>query len=267
MAFKVDYLIVHRDDQDVKAVLTAALTDLCDDAPGTELLDQAITIRYIRDIAEKPKHISGASVAFDDEDLPIFSVEDLSNMLHGEFEHVVKLYDSDLLQKNRKLADEIFEIEMKLREAITFIFLHRYGNYFYDLLRDVETKPMTKDTPKEQDMKPHCENQFHYLLFSDYANINSRKNPSNIGDLVRLIGQMASFDDFRARFSIKPISYEKHADFLESLKQRIDPIEKVRNCVAHNRTVSRRNLENYQQAKDELLKSIKEFFVSVSETL
>ena len=54
----------------------------------------------------------------------------------------------------------------------------------------------------------------------------------------------------------KPITEERYVDFLASLRQRVDPIEKLRNCVAHNRSISQRIIDDYEMAKGPLLEEI-----------
>lgn len=273
---KVDFLTLFekKTDLDLHSViadcLRTAYEDNYDEAPEQNDLDRAINIRYVNfhqrpDIAEDEEcndtYISGFSINFDTE------VPDEGERLAKGFcrelveredvgiRHVVKLNDPYLREINRRYADDIFKIEMKLREAISMIFLDTYGDEFYELLKETVVSTAGKDVNEEQ-LKAHFENEFFYLLFSDYIALNERKLPNNTKDFIKIIGNTADFDSLKKWLISKPISMEHYADFLASLKEHVDPIEKVRNCVAHNRTISKNAINNYEKAKELLMKSI-----------
>ena len=59
---------------------------------------------------------------------------------------------------------------MQLREALSLIFVDTYGEDFYNLLKDADVKPFEESD--EDQMEDYYENQFFFLLFSDYIKIN-----------------------------------------------------------------------------------------------
>ena len=64
-----------------------------------------------------------------------------------------------------------------------------------------------------------------------------------------------------------PINTEAHVDFLAKLKERAEPIEKLRNCIAHNRTVVPPDLlESFNFLKVDLLASINTLFQNTAAT-
>lgn len=269
---KVDFLIFHSEATDLMEVildsLSKAYEDNYDEPPDIEELHQSVTIRYSKRRIQTQENedsvgayfICGFSADFDmeDEKTGVKLVKDFCQELAENDEvikHVLKLNDPYLRKINRKYADEIFEIEMKLREAISLIFLDTYGDNFYNLLTEVNVKPLEKDLKPEQ-MQARWENEFFYLLFSDYHKLNERKQPNSTKGLIQLIGQADNYEAFIHMLTSKPIRNEQYMDFLASLQTYVDPIEKLRNCVAHNRTISQRVIDNYETAKEPLISSI-----------
>lgn len=269
---KVDFLIFHSETTELMEVLIDSLSQAYEDnyaePPDIEKLQQSVTIRYSRRHIQTQENedsdgayfICGFSADLDTENEKVAEklVKDFCQELAGNDEfikHILKLNDPYLRKINQEYADEIFEIEMKLREAISLIFLDTYGGNFYNLLTEVNVKPLEKDLKKEQ-MQVRWENEFFYLLFSDYIKLNERKQPNSTKDLIQLIGHVEDYEAFKNMLTSKPIRNEEYKDFLASLQTHVDPIEKLRNCVAHNRTVSQKVIDNYETAKEPLLSSI-----------
>ena len=266
MTVTVDYLVVYSEELDLMDLLTEmlknALEDVYDEPPEEEELSQYITIRHTTP-REDGRRICGFSVEFDS------AVEGMGELVHDfsqsvadctdeGIRHLLKLNDPQLRRTLRDYGDEIFEIEMKLREALSLIFVDTYGQNFYTLLKEVRVEPTGREAPEESQMQAHCENQFFFLVFSDYININVRKQ-LNLDRIVGYMGQAEDFEGLKQMITTDPITKERYVDFLESLKQRVDPIEKLRNCVAHNRSISQKIIDDYEMAKDLLLEEIKEF--------
>ena len=163
--------------------------------------------------------------------------------------HLVKFEDSLILAELTCWAEEIFTIEMKLRRVLTLIYLHAYhGNDPYNLLKDEKEQPIAKDKPDSKQMKTAVDNQFFHLTFSQYINLNTRPEPQ-LRDLLINIRNSANYDDLYSEISRKPIEDEDDVNFLAGLKERMRAIEKMRNCVAHNRRPSRRVVEDYENAR------------------
>ena len=247
-------------------VLKNALESVDDEPPVEEVLEQQITIRYIK-AREDGRWACGFSVTFDSaeeqmEDLinnfSEFVADYTADCTDDRIKHLLKLNDPQLQRTLRDYGKEIFDIEMKLREALSLIFIDTYGKDFYDFVNETNVKPISPPPAKE--MSDSYENQFFFLLFSQYIQINDSKKITDLSRIKEYIEQAEDLEDLnRMIIPKKPIIKKPYDDFLASLKERVDSIEKLRNCVAHNRSIPEEIIEDYEMAKEPLLELINEF--------
>jgi hypothetical protein len=164
--------------------------------------------------------------------------------------HAVKFEDPFLHAVLVRRAEEIFALEMKLRRVLTLIYLH--ANEVtdpYDLLSDEMVQPISKDKPQEPQMKAATENQFFHLTFGQYVGLNHRTEVKQISALLEVVRDSYTYEVFRTEINRLPIEHEDDAALLAGLKERMDAIESMRNCVAHNRRPSKKIVENYENAR------------------
>lgn len=174
--------------------------------------------------------------------------------------HCVKFEDSLLQRELRRRAEDIFALEMKLRRVLTFIYLHaNQAGDPYDLLCDESVQPMNKDKPVPAQMKAANENQFFHLTFGQYVNLNQRPDIKQVSGLLEIVRDSATYEDLRAEINRKPVEYEDDAVLLAGLKERMDAIETMRNCVAHNRRPTAKVVENYENALPLVDKLLREY--------
>jgi hypothetical protein len=146
---------------------------------------------------------------------------------------------------------------MMLRKALSIIYLNSYRGRFYELLRDETTKPA--GSPAEHDMHEAHENEFFHLVFSQYISLNRRRTLNKVEDILKLVQEADDFDKFKQEISRAPVEDEADSDFLASMKQRLNSVEQLRNCVAHNRTPLEKVLQDYTTARTLLDDSLKNF--------
>jgi len=166
--------------------------------------------------------------------------------------HIVKFEDPLILQKNSSYAVELYHLEMKLRRVLSIVYLNSYSDDFYLLLRDDACQPMKKEAPTEDQMKKGAENQFFHLTFGQYVGLNNRKLPANVTEIIEHLRESDTFESFKNELERTPVEDEADQQLLASLKDKLDPIEKLRNCVAHNRMVPERLAQDYATAKPAL---------------
>ena len=166
--------------------------------------------------------------------------------------HVVKFEDPLLQAELAGYAKEIFALEMKLRRVLSLIYLHAYQEKDpFDLLRDEQEQPLSKEKLTLEQMKVANENQFFHLTFSQYKNLNQRLE-LRLPDIMQSIRNTEKYDTLRAEILRVPIEQEEDAEFLASLEELMDTIERMRNCVAHNRRPTRSINNHYPDARSQL---------------
>jgi hypothetical protein len=185
-------------------------------------------------------------------------VDDFADALvAAPIDHVVKFDDSLLRVELALRAQELFDFEMKLRRVITIIYLHAYRDRPYDLLRDETQKPM--HPPQEPQMRAAAENEFFFLTFGQYVDLNRRPDMRQLPALVNLIRSTETYEALRQELEREPVEHEDDAVFLAGLRERMNAIDAMRNCVAHNRRPSREVVDNYDNARPLLDKLLNEY--------
>ena len=235
----------------------AALIQIRHQRSGDEVMDEyygEITRSILVGFAlELPDEINNPE-AFIDE----FSASLLDE---GSIFHVMKFEDSQLQAELAKRAAEIFTLEMKLRRVLSLIYLHaKQDGDPYDLLRDDSVQPQGKEKPTPDQMRAVAENQFFYLTFGNYVALNQRPE-FKLRELLETIRDADTYDKFHKELVRASIEDENDADFLAGLKQYMEPIEKMRNCVAHNRRPTDDIRGNYTKTLRDLDELLDDYLV------
>ncbi|CAD7769660.1 hypothetical protein FHEFKHOI_01715 [Candidatus Methanoperedenaceae archaeon GB50] len=141
----VSYQAVFNDKHDfreeIKELLKSAFEQNYDDFSEEEL-ESYIEIHYEKQI-DNYKYIIGFEINFDEIGTEVTKIiEDFSENLKGSKKIilVLKFYDLDLLNFLSDIYKELFRIEMKLKEIISFIFIDTYKSGD-NLLKNVNLKP------------------------------------------------------------------------------------------------------------------------------
>ena len=108
-------------------------------------------------------------------------------------------------------------------------------------------------------LKECYQNEFFFLMFSSYIQINERKD-TNLERVVECIGQAKDFEGLKRMIINKePIIETEYSNFLKEVKKFINRIESLRNCVAHNRPIPDKIRGEYETDKELLLEEINKF--------
>lgn len=260
-----EFLIVYRKEIStdiritLKETLTIALQDNYDEF-DSERVEQMISLKTERISEESTdeddnlghKVILGFTLdLLEDIDEAQTVVDEFAKALiedENSIFHIVKFEDPLLKAELAQWSEEIFAIEMKLRRVLTFIYLYAYQEEDpYQLLKEEKEQPMSKDKTNTDQMKKVLENQFFHLVFSQYVNLNQRTE-FKFPLLLEKIQNAETYDIFRREIKRIPIEYEEDASLLAGLKPKMDAIEAMRNCIAHNRRPSIRVVNNYENA-------------------
>lgn len=190
-----------------------------------------------------------------------------------------KFFDEILLRNLKEFYQEVFEIEMNLREILTFIFVYRYGGDFANLLKEINVDLVMKgerslegdkynllelkrdESKKIKYFQTLLENEFFYLLFENYKKLNLLKNLQQ-NDLLEIAKTSDNFEDFKKNILERGIVEDKHKIFLQEIENCLGDLDIIRNCVAHNRTPSEEEIRNYEKSRDEIKLKIEQFWNS-----
>jgi len=164
---------------------------------------------------------------------------------------LVKLQDDFLQAIANDYFNRLFAIEMELRNVLTYILTY-------------DNKPIESGTFKafginrkaeafkEKEIKQRYENGLFYLLFNHYANFDEpqKLSPNDISDILQDIS-LSGFSHFKERLQRRHISEERHKDFLASIKDKLKPLEEIRNSVMHIRNLSNTKMSNFDKAMND----------------
>ena len=277
---KVDFQVIHSftNDECLKENLLLLLKDTFDESTtiSTEIEEQPESIEEwsifnrietkYNYLSDSDKYIAGFILDLEEDSNEI--LQDFGEKLQANenIDLVLKYSDEGMQEEHQKYAKEIFDLEMRLREVISFIFLDTYKGDYHNLLREFKVKiqPLNKNyKPNEEYCNSHFENEFFFLLFSDYIKLNELKELRQ-PDLIDRIVNSNDYDELRKNIQYRGIIKEKYQDFLAKIKQNLEPIENLRNCIAHNRSIPKSDnykaITDYGKAKELLDKSIESFW-------
>lgn len=167
---------------------------------------------------------------------------------------VWKFEDRRFLELRKQFFEEIYEIEIKIREIASFIFFTRYF-FEDDLLKDIDIN-RHKISKKSQLEK--YENEFFYLNFWGY------KDLLKIRDLTEqekndILKESNSFKEYKDGIIKRGITEGLYQDFIESIKEDLQKVDNIRNSVMHYRAFPSSSLDTYKEAKKRLLEKIDNF--------
>lgn len=204
--------------------------------------------------------------------------------------HIIKFKDTNAFSKNVELLPKIYNIEMELREVITFILLETFQDKNpYNLLEDFDITKFKKvdknEDYTEEELSENLENELFLLSFTSYKNFNKieefdankgaslltkflRKKNNEAPNALKFLSGIKNltkeeYTYFKRLFNPIGIANEKYSEFIAGLQIYMPIIEKTRNSIAHNRHLSDDLLSNFDKAHDSLQKHIDDFWNNV----
>lgn len=273
----LDLLVVARPGVDVQELLAETYSDVLDEfyggTPGADDIKGSVRIRWSgplgSDATATAWRVSmdlGNPAEIEDEfesevNVAIIDgVIDLARQTDSGVLSVLKLADPVQLHGHTALYREVYGVEMALREVVSFIFAVQFPNNLIDGLAKTCVKPASSENlPQDDQLIKHAENRFFYILFNKYAILN---DPPDLkaGHISEALTGATNFDEVRDALDLRPIKNEHHGGFLASLQTLMDPLEKVRNAVAHNRTVPQKVRDNFHAAVRRLTEEVDSFW-------
>lgn len=188
----------------------------------------------------------------------------------GEIVETILRYEDDYILENlRNYQPEIFEIEMKLREVLTYLLAYNLpNNTMDDFLGKFEgaefaNKEMTDKGKRIKRYNDYFENGLFHLAFTKYSVVHKDNQKKPKAEYVlQKIQEVNTFEELKQSFYQITFSdvNPKHLSFLDNIKAHLSPIEAMRNEVMHNRKPNMDSIQNYERAKEGLLRLINEFW-------
>jgi hypothetical protein len=272
----VSYQVIVSTKRGAKAKLLHVLMETLENAGihyNDESLEQSIRIKYNQQLGDSKKAIIGFEILVDEEGLDEESlIKDFNDRLfdNKHVDAVFKFRDTNLFARLDTLQNDLFEIEMKLREAITYIFLDTYGTDYFDLLKetnvkslfDVKNNLLERGESKPEFLKKRLENEFFFILFNQYSKLGEIK-PLKVEDLANIAENARNFDEFRKSLYARGIKKQQYRDFIGSIKVDMEMLEDIRNCFAHNRGLKPDEVINFDRVKEETLAKIDGFLTGL----
>ena len=263
------------DLEDIRELLAKTLRETYESVGSyqNQFEEAFLYIRYTRQVVQTAGERGNTLLGFaleipedvtdEDEEIVESAISDFVASLQDNppFSHAVKFEDPLLQRKLSKYAIEIFALEMKLRRVLSFIYLNAYRlREPFSLLVAERVRPPPRERLTPDQMKNLNENQFFRLEFRDYINLNQRSF-NNVEDVLNIISSSDSFEELRHAIQNRPVSHENDVSLISSLRTIMDPIEEMRNCVAHNRHPTEDVLSSYPNARDQLSVLLDDYLV------
>ena len=159
---------------------------------------------------------------------------------------VCKTYDSFKIEENREFLMELYNIEMKIREIYTILARLQGIN-----LKNSKVKILKEYQNNEIAFKKRLMNEFFFIEFSDYKNVDRRKD-TKLEDLIdglRQVKRVKDIGNIIIELSHPTLYLEERFNELSRIPDAIGRLENFRNNIAHNRYISENDVENFKKAK------------------
>ena len=167
---------------------------------------------------------------------------------------VWKFEDSRSLELRTQFFQEIYEIEMKLREIISYIFFNRYYSdewFLQDL--DVSIVNIKKSLKSKT-----FENDFFLLSFTSYKDLLKLRDLTE-KEKIQILEKSNSFKEYKEKILSRGITEKPFQDFLWGIEEDLRKIERIRNSLMHNRFFSQSERESYTKFRISILNKIETF--------
>lgn len=276
---KISFQIIHNYQAEPLKIIGTALRLTIQDDLYIEL-DLRTALDFLKITLNKTLHSTEQLCFFEiDIDNSTYDLSKYDDFINGfvsrlstetGFVRLVKFVDELRNVEYQKYYNEVAEIEMKLREVFSYIFYNRYLVDEVDDLNEYDIK--LQGEPKKADYISRFENPFFYFNINSYKDSFQRPRgiPYDIKewkDIFSKIRNSTDFEVLKEMLEVKGVTSSEHTAFFIRIKEDVDSIEKLRNCIAHNRATTHRIVDNYEKSKINLVKQIKLFWETEISTL
>lgn len=171
-------------------------------------------------------------------------------MQQEEVINLVKLHDDFLQATAEQYFQKLFKIEMDLRNVLTYILTFDQKQIDRGTFKNFGIK--IAESYQESVVKQEHENGLYYLLFNHYASFSEAQKlkAEQIAEILQDV-RLSDFNQFKERLQGRNITEDRHTQFLFSIKQKLKPLEEMRNAVMHIRNLSDNKIANFNKSLDD----------------
>jgi len=160
-------------------------------------------------------------------------------------ESITKINDTNFQNMAIEYYKEIIDIEMDMRNILTYMITYDNRRINEDLFKSFGIKVSEKLTADK--IKKNYENGLFYILFKDYKSFLDIE-PLNSNDIAKLLqsNHINSFEDFKDSLRTK-ITEERHLNFLSSVEKSFSQLDNIRNSIMHIHSLSTGEMKSYEK--------------------
>ena len=215
------------------------------------------SIEYALSVSSKKLFGIVINVTDEIDDFSFSEIIDELPLLEEE-EIIVVYHDDKLFSEYKELYIEIAQIESLIRELVSFVLYHN-NKLEPDVLKNRVVNP--QPSFKDRALNFFRENSLFHILFGDYIKLSQPK-AIDIKEIATFLQSANDFGDLKAKIKERKLE-TIFAGFIASLTDKMDPLERVRNAIAHYRRLSEKEIENYKKAKEELFVLLNNFLSKI----
>lgn len=252
------YVIIHSLDN-IKSTISEILSIISSESYNKNNISEFIQLSIISCDNETEK-VSVANLEI--MDMPYQFIEEFEDTLIGtnKIINICKMYDSIKIEENRSFLVELYNLEMKIREIYTILTRLQSAN-----LKDSIIKPQSEYNGKEEKFNRRLMNEFFFIEFSAYKEIDKRKT-TKMEDLLFALGKVKKVEDINTlvtELSYPTLHLEERFNKLSRIPEAIGRLGTFRNNIAHCRYINKDDIENLKKAKEIIDEVYNEFIMKI----
>ena len=160
---------------------------------------------------------------------------------------IVKVNDTILQETAFEYYKKIIELEMDMRNVLTYILTYSNKHIDENLFK---TFGINKSKSlKQETIKKNYENGLFYIYFNHYSSFTEpeKLNAQKIAELLQE-PNISSFEQLKSKLKDRGLKEDRHIDFIASIKEKLNPLEKMRNAIMHIRNISDKTIKDFEIA-------------------
>jgi len=171
------------------------------------------------------------------------SVENIKGIIS-----IIKVNDTILQEMAFEYYQKIIDLEMDMRSVLTYILEYSSKTINDDLFKSFTINHSSKSIP-DSNIKEQYENKLFYIDFSQYTSFlqPQKLKAEKIAELLQE-PNISSFEQLKTKLQDRGLKEDRHIDFIASIKEKLNPLEKMRNAIMHIRNISDKVIRDFDMA-------------------